>query len=309
MTTLTVPGRCPLCGPDFLRQALASGKDYEYGTTGAQEFTFVRCSSCGTIVLDPRPSDAEIPALYPPSYGPYRFSELPGIILKARELVQLRKVRALLEWAPAGGTIVDIGCGSGSLLRLIRKFGPSNLRLVGWDFPGPHLDLLAQAGIEAVAAPIAPEHTPTQVDLFVMNQVIEHVAEPDALLGALRAALKPGGTVFIETPDTQGLDAKWFMAGLWGGYHIPRHMVLFDRENLRKLLEKEGFRVVAGARLASPSFWIQSLHHLAEARGLPRLAQLFTIKNLPLIGAFTAFDLALSPFHATSNQRMVATKA
>jgi SAM-dependent methyltransferase len=309
MLAETVRGRCPHCGPDFEREPCARGQDYEYGTTGEQEFTFVRCQSCRTIVLDPRPSDEAIPALYPESYEPYRFAELPPLIRWGREIVQYRKIKALLEWTPEAATIVDVGCGSGSTLRLVRKFGPKDLRLIGWDFPGPHLDHLASAGFETIAAPIVAENTPAQVDVFIMNQVIEHFAEPDALLAALRAALKPGGVLFIETPDTKGLDAKWFKSGYWGGYHIPRHMVLFDRENLCSLLDRQGFRTVATESLPSPAFWIQSLHHLAESRRLRQLARLCTIKNLGLVGAFTAFDMMAGKFRPTSNQRVIALRA
>lgn len=303
----TVPARCPHCGPQFVREPCGQGVDYEYHTTGTQHFTFVRCSSCRTILLDPRPSDAEIPGLYPPDYEPYRFAELPALVRWGRELVQYRKVRELLRWAPESATIVDVGCGAGATLRLVRKFAPGR-RLIGWDFPGPHLDQLRDAGFETIAAPIVAENVPCQVDVFVMNQVIEHVTEPDALLSALHAALRPGGLVFIETPDTEGLDAKWFRTGLWGGYHIPRHMVLFDRAGLRSLLEKSGFRVVASASLPSPAFWIQSLHHLSEACGLSRVARLCSLRNLGLVGAFTALDLLTGRFASTSNQRMVAAR-
>jgi SAM-dependent methyltransferase len=305
----TVRGRCPHCGPDFVREPCARGEDYEYRTTGAREFTFVRCQSCRTIVLDPRPSDATIPSLYPESYEPYRFSELPALVRWGRELVQYRKVRALLEWTPEGGTVVDVGCGSGSTLQLVRKFGAKNLKLVGWDFPGPHMEHLARAGFETIAAPIVAENAPQNVDVFIMNQVIEHFAEPDALIAGLRTALRPGGVLFIETPDTEGLDAKWFGKGFWGGYHIPRHMVLFDREGLVRLLDDNGFKTVEAASLPSPAFWIQSLHHLAETRRHRKLARLCTIRNLGLVGAFTAFDMMLGKFRPTSNQRVIAVRA
>jgi SAM-dependent methyltransferase len=304
----TVRGRCPQCGPEFLSEPWARGPDYEYRTTGAEEFTFVRCRGCGILVLDPRPSDAESPGLYPPDYEPYRFSELPGLVRVGREFVQYRKVRALLDWARPEARIVDVGCGAGSTLLLLRKFGPVGLRLVGWDFPGPHLARLAAAGIETIGAPIDGAHAPKFVDVFVLNQVLEHFPEPDRVLAALHGALRPGGAVFIETPDSAGLDARWFRSGFWGGYHIPRHFVIFDQTNLRSLVESTGFRVERTAHLPSPAFWIQSLHHIAEQRGHERLRKLCSIRNLPLLGAFTAWDLLLGSCLPTSTQRLVARR-
>jgi SAM-dependent methyltransferase len=301
-------GVCPLCGPDYPRAPLARGRDFEYHTTGDQEFTFNRCTTCATLVLDPRPADAEIASLYPPEYEPYRFDTLNRFVRIGRDLVQRRKTSLLARYAPPGGTIVDVGCGGGALLRLIDAHDPDRFRLVGWDYPGRHLDRLASTGIAVIAAPIDEGHVPPAADLFVLNQVIEHVPHPDRLLARLAGALRPGGHLVIETPDTNGLDARWFRARYWGGYHFPRHMVLFNRGNLRTLVERCGLQVVDAAHLASPAFWVQSLHHAAIESPIAWLAPLCTLRNAPLVALFAAWDAARARVTPTSNQRLVARR-
>ena len=281
-------GVCPLCGVDYPHDVVARGPDFEYRTTGPQEFQLVRCRQCAMVLLDPRPDDDAIPTLYPATYEPYRFEQLHPLVKAGRDFVQRRKTRWIAAHAPAGGTIVDVGCGNGSLLRLLRADHGPRFRLIGWDYAGPHLDELASHGIEVIAAPIDPAHVPGGVDLFVLNQVIEHVPHPDRLLNMLAGALKPGGLVLIETPDTSGVDARMFARRYWGGYHLPRHMVLFNRQNLATLVTRCGLEPVESSHLASPAFWIQSLHHAASESPLPSLASLFTLRNVPLVALVSA---------------------
>jgi hypothetical protein len=93
----------------------------------------------------------------------------------------------------------------------------------------------------------------------------------------------------------------------WGGYHFPRHLVLFDAPGLRTLVERAGLEVVATARLASPAFWNQSVHHvLADRRATRRAAGFFSIRNPLTLGLWTLLDLATRRRTPTSNQRLVA---
>lgn len=308
MAVSVARGACPLCGPDYAGLHAASGPDFEHRTAGEQEFRFARCTACGTLILDPRPVDDQIAGLYPPDYVSYRFDQLNSVMRMARNAVQRGKTSVLARLVPERGTIVDVGCGSGALLRQMQARYGSRFRLIGWDYEGPHLERLVGSGIEVVAAPIEPEHVPRSVDLFVLNQVIEHVPHPDRLVAMLASALTPGGHLVIETPDTDGLDARWFAGRYWGGYHFPRHMVLFNRQNLRTLIERCGLETIETTHLASPAFWVQSVRYwLLESR-LPRLAPFFVLGNVPVVAAFSAFDRLAAPFAGTSNQRVVARR-
>jgi SAM-dependent methyltransferase len=306
--TRVEPGVCPLCGPSYPRVEAARAPDFEHRTTGAQEFRFNRCRTCGTLVLDPRPADDEIAALYPPDYVSYRFEHLNPVMRRGRDLVQRGKTSVMARLVPAGGTIVDVGCGTGTLLRQMQARYGSRFRLIGWDFPGRHLERLAESGIEVVAAALEPASVPRGVHLFVLNQVLEHVAYPDRLVTMLGAALVAGGHLAIETPDTDGIDARCFAGRYWGGYHAPRHMVLFNQRNLRTLVERCGLEVVESAHLASPAFWVQSFRNwLLESRAR-QLASFFTLDNVPLVAMMTVFDLLAAPVAGTSNQRLVARR-
>lgn len=305
----TVAARCPLCGPDFPRGPVAQGVDFEYGTV-PDTFSVVSCRTCGTWMLDPRPTDEELPRLYPESYEPYHFDRLPGLVRRGRDLVQRRKVDMLSEVAPPGARIVDVGCGGGALLDLMRRFGPKDWTLAGWDFPGPHLERVAAAGFETIQGPVTEDALPpASVDVFVLNQVLEHFAHPGDVVAALAKLLKPGGALVIETPSTEGLDAKLFGRRYWGGFHFPRHLVLFHGAALTELLRRHGLEARTAQSLPSPAFWIQSFHHAASERpGTRALASLFTLRNPLAVALATGADLLRAPFAPTSNMRVVARK-
>lgn len=305
----TVPALCPLCPAGVARTPVASGVDFEYRTV-PDTFHFVRCAGCGILLLDPRPADEEIARLYPPDYGPYRFDRLPGLARAARDFVQRKKVEILLPHAPEGAHVVDLGCGGGALLRLMKRYGRTSWKLSGWDFPGSHLDRVEKEGFAVIRGAVEPGLVPgVSVDAFVLNQVIEHFPEPARVLAVLARALKPGGVLVIETPDTGGLDARWFGRRHWGGYHFPRHLVLFDETTLAELVRRAGLEIAESSRLASPSFWLHSFHHAAGESSLFRWTRpLFTKANPFALGVATAFDLVRSRFGPTSNLRIVARR-
>ena len=308
MNVRLVPGACPLCGPLAAREVIAAGIDFEYAVTGDQEFTIARCG-CGIRYLDPRPADEEIGKLYPPDYEPYRFNTLPMPVRAGRDLVERRKVNFLAGLAHEGACIVDLGCGGGALLQLLRRRGRPSWRLIGWDFPGAHLDRLRAEGFDVISGPVTAELAPEGTAVFVLNQVIEHFPHPERILGVVAGALARGGHVVIETPDVDGPDARWFGRRYWGGYHFPRHLVLFNSTTLRRLVERAGLRVVRVQWLPSPAFWVQSVHHLlSERRRVAPLARAFTLRNPLAVAAATTFDLVWSRFAPTTNLRLIAKR-
>lgn len=78
-------------------------------------------------------------------------------------------------------------------------------------------------------------------DLIIMQQVIEHVHNPRAVLAKLHSALRKGGRLVMETPHLNSWDHALFRRGYWEGYHIPRHFNLWTVEGMRTMVEQAGF--------------------------------------------------------------------
>ena len=53
-------------------------------------------------------------------------------------------------------------------------------------------------------------------DLVYSLHVVEHVADPTSFMGAIRAALRPGGYCLIDTPNIDTFDFRLFGGHHWG---------------------------------------------------------------------------------------------
>jgi predicted SAM-dependent methyltransferase len=171
---------------------------------------------------------------------------------------------------------------------------------------------LARSGIEGRAGRFeAMAWEEPAPDVIVMNQVIEHLDDPAAVVRRAYELLKPGGVLMLETPSVDAWDARWFRERYWGGWHTPRHWTLYTPETLGHLVQSAGFEVIEIQHLLSPNFWLQSVHHWMSERGsvLRRLAPFFDVKHAIPLCAATALDMfQLAVTGKTSNFRLVGRK-
>jgi 2-polyprenyl-3-methyl-5-hydroxy-6-metoxy-1,4-benzoquinol methylase len=307
----TIISSCNTCDSSK-RTEIAKSPDFEYRTC-SNEFTFGKCDDCGTVYLIDRPVPATLGTIYPDSYIPYSFNEHLGpVIAYARNVVQKKKVVPVKQYAPVGAVVVDVGSGSGEFLRILRDHGDKSWRLVGVDISEMAMEALRKINIEGVLGRFeALDWTLPAPDVIVMNQVIEHLDDPKAVVKRSFDLLRPGGVLMLETPSVDAWDAGIFKKRHWGGWHTPRHWVLYTPATLRRLADEAGFETVEVTHLLSPNFWLQSVHHkLSEGGPLARrLAKLFDVSNpvaLPLATLIDVVQVKLTG--KTSNFRLVARK-
>jgi 2-polyprenyl-3-methyl-5-hydroxy-6-metoxy-1,4-benzoquinol methylase len=302
---------CNSCGRQRA-EVVSKSRDFEYDSCD-NEFTFVRCAHCQLVYLRDRPAVSALDIIYPPNYIPYEFNEHLGPLLaKARNIVQARKIRPIKALAPGEALIVDVGCGSGEFLRLLKKFGCPAWRLAGVDISDRAIANLAGMGIEGRRGRFeAMEWDLPAPDVIIMNQVIEHLDNPAAVVRRSFDLLKPGGLLVLETPSVDAWDAEWFRRRYWGGWHTPRHWTLYTPKTLGALLESAGFEIAEVKHILSPNFWLQSIHHWMSERGsmMRQMAPFLDVKHLIPLCAATAFDLFQLTFRGTtSNFRMIGKK-
>ena len=287
---------CPLCGgSDAAPKWTAS--DRAFGVPG--RYTVVRCNTCAFLYQNPRVDDSCLRACYPDNY-PRHQEPSPRIPLKGSEprkrVVRwvlakrlgypfatesadwLTRLRAAVlsrrltwdcpPWIPPGRHL-DVGCGSGSTLALTRS--------LGWTTCG--IEVAAAAAQQArrfadeiydgdaLSAPIAPG----RFDLVTALHVVEHVADPVALLDRMLSWLAPGGLLICEVPNAAGLGAQTF-GPAWPSLELPRHLSQFSPESLRRAVEQAGGRVLWLKHRSKPRDYIRGLRLLLSDHGWPRVA-------------------------------------
>ena len=278
-----------------------------------------KCVDCGHVHLWPMPSYEEIPAFYPSTYYTGNSKSAlnnRGWAYRIKLKLDARKLKSKLRGRPIVN-ILDVGSGDTDRLAVLcKEFGAtgSALDLYGWP---DHLKHAHQAGISCYQGNVEIakdlERIPdSSFDLILMRQLIEHLCEPLYALVNLKAKLRPGGIIVIETPNLAGLDYHLFRKSYWGGYHIPRHLHLFTQKSLGATVERTGYHVIEQGCLPSIGFWIVSLRIALglDCAGVSKSFWEFVrISNSFVAGFFTVLDMAMIACgQQTSNQYVIAER-
>ncbi|MDQ3712090.1 MAG: class I SAM-dependent methyltransferase [Acidobacteriota bacterium] len=283
---------CCLCDT-IDAETLGTGEDFEYRTS-PDEFSAMRCRACGLVYLSPRPDVSEFARIYPSNYHAFEFSpEEFGFVFKVRRRLEARHLLSWCRNLPLDARIIDIGCGDGFHLELLRDFGKKSWTLEGVDADERAALTAEKKGLKIHCGLLENLDLPEKsYDLAFLIMTVEHVADPPKLLRDVRSILKPGGRVVIVTDNTDSLDFRLFKKRHWGGYHFPRHWNLFNPATMRRLAEKTEMEVESLTTQVSPVNWVYSIRNLLVDRKAPAwLVERFSLKSPLSLGVFTIFDI------------------
>lgn len=187
-----------------------------------------------------------------------------------RRLVQDRAVRDC--------TIVEVGCGNGWFLERLVSASPT-CSGVGFDpaYRGP--DQLLDGRIRFARRYFLPEDAALHADVVVCRHVIEHVADPVALLTSVRQALGQSRQprVFFETPCVE-----WILRNqvIWDFFY--EHCSYFSAQSMKTAFSRAGFEVERVEHVFGGQYlWLEATAARGEgayetdARDVPALAKAF----------------------------------
>lgn len=156
-----------------------------------------------------------------------------------------RTLRAeVLRHVPADreARILDLGCGQGELLGLLREGGYRHL--TGVDISEEQLVLARRRGVGEIVeqGDLEPwlAERPAAFDVVIAVDVLEHFDKPEVLtlLDAAAAALAPAGTLIVRVPNATGPYAGRLRYGDF------THGLAFTEHSLRQVLAAVGFTEV-----------------------------------------------------------------
>jgi len=148
---------------------------------------------------------------------------------------------SFIKRLPFNGGLLDIGCGTGYVLRRFQQVRP-DIKIVGIDKENSCLMLgnisFYQLDIERSPLPFSDNY----FDGISIIHVIEHLKSAEVVLKESFRVLKGGGYFYIETPHIKSLSLPSLNFFSKEGqplnfYDDPTHVRCYSKESLRKMLE------------------------------------------------------------------------
>jgi len=222
---------CPLC----------KSRRFDHIAIRFDGLNIVRCKECKLAYLNPRPVAEEIFKLYGESYYCGRTSEEIGPADYCRSTGIIKYYSPwgweilLEETCLVNMRVLDIGCASGRLVYWMSKAGAKAVgidiskEIVEWGREKLGLDL-RDTILETLDVP------EEWFDVITMIDLIEHIVDLNSFMTRLTYLLKPGGLVFVQTPNFESYQT-WRDKGRYLIFGLE-HLLYFDVNSMDNLFAR-----------------------------------------------------------------------
>lgn len=230
---------CPLC--ESLENYPIRISTQEKGKS-RKKAILLKCRKCGLLFAEDYAADRS--HLYDSSYWVWDAGEGESekMISEAKKTAFAYQLSNLKKYIrPEGKKILDVGTGFGYLLEVAEESG---FDCRGIDISGKAVEMSSKKfpGKIARGDLISADYPDDYFDVVSMVDVLEHIAKPHEIISEARRILKPGGLLFIISPNNSSITR--FLAGKnWFQYKYE-HVLFFNKKSLKFLLEKHGFRLL-----------------------------------------------------------------
>jgi 2-polyprenyl-3-methyl-5-hydroxy-6-metoxy-1,4-benzoquinol methylase len=298
---------CNLCGGSRATP-FAHARDRLHGVEG--QYTYVRCEDCDLVYMNPQVVEEDLPLLYPEAeYEPFQ----PAAVRRQR-----RGVAAFVRDAPYVGQLLretlspivvddrtaagltsesrwlDVGCGNGAYLTRVRARTGS--RVFGLDTSAAAVAVARSNGLDVIRGTVHDAPWPDESFSVVSGWwFLEHVPDPVPVSRRIAQLLEPGGVCVFAVPNHASLNARLFGSS-WYHLDCPRHLTLWTRRTMHRLLRGAGLEVDRVGFDKSPWGLLGSIDHALASRagGLRRALQ-----SRLLSAALTPWTLATAAFRVS----------
>ncbi len=220
------------------------------------EFEYTECGACGSLSIVTVPENVE--RYYPESYYAYTvqpYNRFSGYLKGVRDRYYLngagvigrllscqrREAPNYIEWLrnlalPFGSSILDVGCGSGTLI--------INLQDAGFQATGIDAYISKPVtyanGVRVLKQSL--QETDGRYDCIMLHHCLEHMPAPREALMHVHRLLEPGGKALVRIPVAGNY--AWRTYGRnWFQLDAPRHFVILSERGLCSMAGDMGYKV------------------------------------------------------------------
>jgi len=145
--------------------------------------------------------------------------------------------------------ILDAGCGGGQLLESLARI--PQIEVYGVDISAKALEIARQRGYKAYMCNVEPKKLPFDDDFFnivVINELPEHMIDPDDFLREVHRVLKDESNLIISVPNVS-CPASWFaqvfldLPPMQSARYKSIHVRDYTLRILKIVLKSNGFKI------------------------------------------------------------------
>jgi len=228
---------CPAC------EKKTSSKIFEkYG------LSYVMCSNCETMYINPRPSPQILKNYYSTSENYWYWNKyiFPATEDARRNNIFRPRVARVAEicgsYKIGADVLMDVGAGFGTFCEEVQRKGLFR-RVVAVE-PTPDLaDTCRRKGLEVIEKTIEQVKFESEtIDVITSFEVIEHLFCPRSFLLSCASVLKKKGLIIVTCPNVKGFDI--LTLGTLSDTVDVEHLNYFHPVSLSYLLNTCGFEVL-----------------------------------------------------------------
>lgn len=245
--------KCPLCKSGLF----LNHKEIKDHSISQESFILCECASCKLIFTNPRPSKEDSDRYYQSkNYISHQdqTKSITDILYKLVRTYTIHKKVALLNsLVPSKGQLLDIGCGTGYLLKAAEQ--------KGWKGTGMEPGKTARkfAKKKGLTVYKTLEKLPTNTyDCITLFHVLEHIHELRKNTKSIIKLLKKNGYLVIGVPNRDSWDARHYK-DKWAAWDVPRHLYHFNQESFGNLIEEFNLELVSQQPMIFDSYYVSML--------------------------------------------------
>ena len=230
---------CPICNGENKSVLYKQRFERIKGVTFLSEYDVVTCDNCGAGFADNIP-EQKVFSKYYKNFSKYEKKYIEPIQNFIPSKTYVKFFDFVRQYINKSAYVVDIGCGSGDLLRVFKDNGFSNIK--GIDPSQECVDYIQFAhGISGEKSDIENLSAEYKYDCIILSTVLEHIANLHSTINKIWKLLNDNGIVCIVVPDGSKFsnddDAPFQQFS-------TEHINYFSNISLKNLMNKYGFSEV-----------------------------------------------------------------